>query len=78
VARETSAQVGRVAARLRISAVVATFAIIAGVAWATEVTQGLLPLETSKSKSKTLTTGGTEDHGGKHRMMNCIHSPSSV
>src|SRR5262249_52226065 len=31
VARDTSAQVGRVAARLRISAVLATLAIIAGV-----------------------------------------------
>jgi len=31
VDKETSAQVGRVATRLRISAVVATFAIIAGV-----------------------------------------------
>jgi hypothetical protein len=32
VVKETSAQVGRVATRLRISAVLATFAIIAGAA----------------------------------------------
>ena len=44
-ARETSAQVGRVAARLRISAVVATLAIIAGASGDPEVTHGLLPCE---------------------------------
>src|ERR1700688_4352264 len=54
VLRETSAQVGRVATRLRISAVLATFAIIAAAACAPHVTLGLVPIQDVAPVSRRL------------------------